>query len=317
MSLKRLFLIVSVGLLLASCGEESPVKSAQGPTGPPDTTNNQQQTAIKRQVAPAAESAGGVSVRILPENPTSSGCLRAVIQGIPGSASVRWSVNGEVVSSGTETQLCNDRYKRGDLVTVVVGTVEKGAQTSVSIADSPPRIVNITSTPAEIFTGTDIVVEPVAEDVDGDQVDFTYQWLINGDADPLLTEATLPGNRFRKGDRLQVLIVPNDFFMDGPTYQSYVMTVPNAAPRITSEPPREITSLDYRYQVKVSDPDDKQFTYRLAEAPHGMTIDENGGLIRWSLAGVAPGDYTIAIIVADPDGAEAAQEFKLTLGAPQ
>jgi hypothetical protein len=34
-------------------------------------------------------------------------------------------------------------------------------------------------------------------------------------------------------------------------------------------------------------------------------------------AGVNPGEYTIAIVVTDPDGAEGAQEYKLTLGEPQ
>ena len=82
-------------------------------------------------------------------------------------------------------------------------------------------------------------------------------------------------------------------------------------------PPQGIASLDYRYQIEVSDPDDSTFTYRLDHAPEGMTIDESSGLIEWSLAEVAPGDYTIAIIAADSDGAETAQEYTLTLGAPQ
>jgi hypothetical protein len=187
----------------------------------------------------------------------------------------------------------------------------------VSICNSPPRVVDISSTPAEIYAGTDITVAPVAEDVDDDSVDFTYQWLINGEADPVLTEATLAGDKFTKGDTVQVLIVPNDFFDDGPTYESYAQTIPNASPRITSEPPQGITSLDYRYQVEVSDPDDSAFTYRLDESPEGMTIDENSGLIEWSLADVAPGDYTIAVIVADSEGVETAQAYTLSLGAPQ
>jgi hypothetical protein len=44
-----------------------------------------------------------------------------------------------------------------------------------------------------------------------------------------------------------------------------------------------------------------------------MTIDENTGLVEWSLVEAAPGEHTIAIIVADPDGAEDAQEYILML----
>ena len=67
----------------------------------------------------------------------------------------------------------------------------------------------------------------------------------------------------------------------------------------------------------MSDPDDSQFTYRLDAAPEGMEIDSASGLIRWSLVDVTPGDYTIAIIVTDPEGAEGAQEYSLSLGATQ
>lgn len=310
----RLSLILFCAFLLNACGDE--------PKEQP--TPKQVQKATDRSDAvqtPASnvssKSTGNVSVKILPENPTSTGCLQAVIQGAPGRSSVIWMVNGELVSSGTDTQLCSDNYKRDDTVSVEVGTNDQGAQASVSIGNSPPRVVDISSTPSEIFAGTDISVSPVAEDADDDTVDFTYQWLINGDEDPVLTEATLPGDKFTKGDTIQVLIVPNDFFEDGPTYESYAQQIPNASPRITSEPPQGIASLDYRYQVEVTDPDDSTFTYRLDESPEGMTIDENSGLIQWSLANVGPGDYTIAIIAADSEGVETAQEYTLSLGAPQ
>ena len=304
-------------LALTACSDESPAPQASPPTPQAPAPVETSQQPVPGQVVATGQSTGGVTVQILPERPSSTVCLWALIQGTPGRNAVIWKVNNEVVLSGTETQLCNGSYKRGDHVSVEVGTQDKGAQATVTIENSPPRVVDISSTPAEIFAGTDISVTPVAEDADGDTVDFTYQWLINGNADPLLTQSTLPGNRFKKGDTVQVLIVPNDFYADGPTYASYAQPIPNAGPRIISQPPQGITSLDYRYQVEVSDPDDQQFTYRLAEAPAGMSIDAAGGLITWSLAGVVPGTYNVAIIVADPDGAEAAQEYMLTLGAPQ
>jgi len=310
----RPVLIFCICLVFAACGEDAPVRSALTPTVEPPPAS---QTATTSQAKAVSQSAGGVTVQILPENPTSTGCLRAVSQGAPGRSSITWRVNGEVVSTGTNSQFCSDSYKRDDTVTVEVGTSDKGAQASTSIGNSLPRVVDISSTPDEIFAGTDVSVTPVAEDVDGDDVDFTYQWVINGDADPLLTAATLPGDKFTKGDSIQVLIVPNDFFEDGPTYESYATSVPNAAPSITSQPPQGISSLDYRYQVEVKDPDDSLFTYRLDDAPEGTEIDPASGLIRWSLVDVAPGDYTIAIIVTDPEGAEGAQEYSLSLGDPQ
>lgn len=309
MYLLRLLLISLCCLLAVACGDDAP------PSPPPQSSPAVDSTPSADKTTGITPGTGSVTVQILPENPTSSGCLRAAIKGVPGRSAVVWKVNGEIVSSGTDTELCNSSYRKDDLVSVEVGTIDKGASASVTIANTPPRVVDISSKPAEIFAGIDVSVTPVAEDVDGDEVSFSYQWLINGEADPLLTEATLPGKRFSRGDTIQVLIVPNDFVEDGPTYESYAQLIPNAPPRISSEPPQSITSLDYRYQVKVSDPDDSQFTYRLDEAPEGMIIDPASGLIQWSLAEVPAGDYTIAVVVTDPEGAESAQEYTLSLSA--
>lgn len=314
MVIVRLFIVLIVGVGLVACGDDVSEQSQPSvETAKPEP----RQSEVISQDTTVNQSVGGVSVSLLPENPTSSDCLRVVVKGVPGRNAVIWSVNGSVVATGSDTQICPEHFQRDDLVDVQVGTIDQGATASVTIANSRPRIVDISSSPAEIFAGMDVSVEPVAEDVDGDDVSFRYQWLINGEENPVLTEAVLPGNAFTKGDSLQVLITPNDFYVDGPVYESYSTPVPNAPPSITSEPPEGITSLDYRYQVEVSDPDDSQFTYRLVEAPEGMQIDPASGLIKWSLGGVEPGEYTILIIVTDPEGAEGAQEYKLTLGAPE
>jgi hypothetical protein len=296
---------------LAGCGEDAVVeqKTEQQLSQPKKTE------AEKASVT--GQGAGGVAVQILPEEPTSEGCLRALTKGALGRSGIVWLVNDTIVKQGTEPTLCSDQYSRDDVVTVRVGTVDQGAEASVKIINSPPKVVNISSTPAEIYAGTDVTVSAVAEDPDGDDVDFSYQWLINGVENPELTEAVLPGSAFTKGDNIQVQIIPNDFFVDGPVYESYAMLVPNAAPRIVSEPPQGISSLEYTYQVAASDPDDSSFTFSLAEAPEGMTIDESSGLIEWSLIEATPGDHTIAILVRDPEGAEAAQEYTLSLSPAQ
>jgi hypothetical protein len=307
----RLVITFLFSIVLAACSEDAPKQSASKTQSSPAATSTTSQTAS------SSDQAVDVTVRILPENPNATGCLRAIIQGVPGVNDVVWRVNDEVVASGSDTQLCSDGYKRGDTVSVTVGTRDKGAQETVTIENSPPRVVDIASEAVDVFAGAGTTIVPVAEDTDGDDVDFSYQWVINGEENPLLVEATLPGDSYKKGDTVQVLIVPNDFYDDGPTYESTVMVILNAAPRITSVPPEGITSIDYLYQVEVNDPDDNQFTYRLDEAPDGMAIDKFTGLIHWSLVDVTPGDYKIAIIATDPDDAEGAQEYKLTLGEPQ
>ena len=284
MTLKRLISFLLITVLLSACGDDTPEEST--PAEKPKAKQTAQATKKYNEV----KSAGVVSVSIIPENPSKSDCLRVVILGTPGRSAVVWSVNGSIVSSGTNTGMCLEHYRRDDTVTVEVGTKDQGAKASVTIGNSAPRVVDISSSPEEIFAGTDVHVEPVAEDADDDDVTFNYQWLINGEENPNYTEATLPGNAFRKDDELQVLITPNDFYVDGPVYESYATHVPNAPPRIISEPPNEISSLDYLYHVEVSDPDDSQFTYRLDEGPEGMEIDPASGLVSWPLSEVEPGE---------------------------
>jgi hypothetical protein len=159
-------------------------------------------------------------------------------------------------------------------------------------------------------------VFPVAEDQDGDPVEFRYQWLINGEADPFLTEAKLPGDRVVKGDRIQVRITPYDGLNEGPAYQSYVMPIPGAPPKILSQPPPRFEALEYRYQFRARDPAGGKLIYSLEKAPAGMTIDQATGLITWPLGGVKPGDYPVKIVATDAEGGAASQEYTLTLGAP-
>jgi len=317
MTPSRIVLIGFLCVILSACGEDAPEQlSPTPPTNSASQTDNPNES--QQPVAKSTNSgSGGVSVTILPENPTAKGCLRAIIHGVPGSSLVVWSVNGKALHSTKGTQLCSENYARNDQVTVTVGTSDVGASSSVTIGNSLPRIVDISSSPEEIFTGDEVTVTPVAEDDDGDDVDFTYQWLINGEPILQFTDATLPAGAFTKGDSIQVQIIPNDFYQDGPTYTSYATVVSNAPPVVTSQPPQGIESLHYEYLVVASDPDDSSFSYRLEEAPDGMTIDENSGLIEWDLTDATPGDHSIAIIVSDPDGAEAAQEYTLTLKPAQ
>lgn len=312
MSLFRLVILGCALLLLAACGDDAePEKSSANKVQPQTQTATTQNATETGQTA-AAETRL-VNVTILPENPTSADCLRLVIHGIPARSAIVWKVNDVTVATGTRTELCGDKFKRDDTVSVSVGYEEQGGAAAVIIGNSPPEIVDISSTPEQIFAGVDISVSPVAKDADDDQVDFFYQWLINGEEAPGLTEAVLPGSAFKKGDTIQVRIIANDFFDDGPPYYSYEQQIPNAPPVITSLPPQEITSLDYQYQVEVVDPDDTGFKFRLDEAPEGMSIDESTGLIKWSLVEALPGEHTIAVIATDADGAEAAQEYTLTL----
>ena len=293
----RIVLLLGVSLLLlTACGERP--SSPQAPPTP----------------LPPVLSREKVSVQILPESPTANDCLQVIIKGQPSSPQIAWHVNGQPVVSREIGKLCAGALRRGDQVMVMVGAAEIVSTAAATIGNSPPKVTGISATPKQLFAGMDVDVFSLGEDKDGDPVSFRYQWLINNEANPFLTEAKLPGDRFVKGDRLQVRITPFDGQDEGPVYQSYVITVPNAPPQITSQPPRKFETLEYHYQVNATDPDGDHLRYQLSKAPQGMTVS-HAGLVSWLLTGVQPGVYPMKIVVSDAEGAEDFQEFSLTLGA--
>ncbi|MHB1348851.1 MAG: carboxypeptidase regulatory-like domain-containing protein [Desulfobulbaceae bacterium] len=55
----------------------------------------------------------------------------------------------------------------------------------------------------------------------------------------------------------------------------------------------------FQSQMKAVDPDDDPLTYSLTEAPAGMTIDPDSGLIQWTPSGTQKGTYYVTVRVAD------------------
>ena len=310
----RAFVVCSCLCLLVACGEDpKPVAKEvdwDRLTAAKEDRTKPRHAPVEQHVSQTE--AGGVKLRILPDNPNSLDCLSMVVEGKPGHPGMRWKVNGQPLEGQTGRQLCGDFFTRGDQVTAEVGTIDVGASMTVTIDNAPPRVTDISSTPDQVFAGKTVSVIPVAEDVDGDEVEFRYQWLVNGEAKPLLEESSLPGDAFTKGDTIQLLITPTDGFDDGEVYQSFAMTIPNAPPVITSQPPQSFEAHEYSYQVEASDPDDSELSFSLNDPPAGMSISASG-LISWPLAEVEPGDYKLSIVVTDPDGDTATQEFTLTL----
>jgi Putative Ig domain len=67
----------------------------------------------------------------------------------------------------------------------------------------------------------------------------------------------------------------------GTDQQTYSLFV-NGPPVITSTPLTKILATNvYQYQVTATDPNNDKLTYRLTQAPEGMSIDETTGLIHW------------------------------------
>lgn len=251
---------------------------------------------------------------VIPDPPTADGCLKVLVSGTP-RAEFLWEVNGEAVATEEENQLCTG-FRRDDEIKVTVSAGVASSSQLFTVANAPPRLTEVAVNAEAVAERADLVITPTAVDVDDDPVELRYQWYVNGAADPFLTDAVLPASRYARGDTLRFTITPTDGLADGTIYQSDTLVVPNAPPRLLSQPPAQFEAREYRYQVTATDPDSDPLVYRLEQAPAGMTINPATGMVTWPLAGVRPGDYAMKIVVTDSEGAEAYQEFSLALGAP-
>ncbi|MEL7449999.1 MAG: PKD domain-containing protein, partial [Pseudomonadota bacterium] len=90
----------------------------------------------------------------------------------------------------------------------------------------------------------------------------------------------------------------------------------NAAPAIVSSPNTGATeNLPYVYQVLADDPDvGDTLTYSLTQAPAGMTIDANSGLISWTPAPGVAARSDVTVEVEDTGLLTDTQSFTVVIG---
>lgn len=96
--------------------------------------------------------------------------------------------------------------------------------------------------------------------------------------------------------------------------QGYLLSVTqNQPPVITSTPVTSVVAgAIYRYTVRASDPDNDPITYRLVEAPVGMSIDSRGRIVWNSPVGLtAPQPVTLA--ASDNRGKSVTQTYSITM----
>jgi hypothetical protein len=131
--------------------------------------------------------------------------------------------------------------------------------------------------------------------------------IVSKGASPRLT-----GGDLHKRDRIVVRVVPSDGGSNGVEASSQPVVILNRPPQITSAPSMTVEEGIYTYAVKAMDPDGDPLRFRLSQAPEGMTIQSDTGLIQWKVSAERP-SVDVGVLASDEDGAEAFQQFKLTV----
>jgi len=104
---------------------------------------------------------------------------------------------------------------------------------------------------------------------------------------------------------------------DSQEYDVIVTTgAPNEPPTITSAAPEQATgNLPFDYPVTAIDPDGDRLSYFLTQAPAGMAIDGDTGLVMWTPTTQQIGTHEVTVRVLDGRGGAATQTFTLSVVA--
>lgn len=303
-----------LALFVGGCGEEKITLKTADSVREEKGSAPAESNALQRPGALPRVGQGEVQVSIKPENPVATDCLEAIFQGKLTDKTFVWAVNGVVVQQSNSSRYCLEGVRRDDSVSVTTeGPLGRDTDT-VTVGNSPPRILDTVLSFTPVDGGLSLEITPEVEDLDGDHVELSYQWIINNQPNESYTENRLPGSAYQKADLVQVRIVPDDGYVKGAIYRSRDIVIPSATPVIISKPPRSFEAMEYTYQVEATDADGDQLTFKLESGPEGMEINATTGGIVWSLAKVNPGDYPVKVVVTDIDGNSSIQEFTLNLG---
>ncbi|WP_407681166.1 MULTISPECIES: putative Ig domain-containing protein [Pseudanabaena] len=98
------------------------------------------------------------------------------------------------------------------------------------------------------------------------------------------------------------------------TYKLQVLSTLNKPPVITSQPNSEVIGgKTYTYNVKATDPDSDNLTYKLLVNPDGMTINSQTGVITWVTTTADIGNKSISVEVSDGRGGVSKQDYNLAV----
>jgi hypothetical protein len=158
----------------------------------------------------------------------------------------QWYVNTQ--PSATTATLDGASFNRGDLVSVEVTAWDGSAAGNtvaaapVSILNTAPTLGEVTLSPADAFTDTELTCAALgATDLDGDALSTTYTWLIGGVATIAPDSPTLDGageaftgqTWFDKGDEVSCTVTISDGSAAPVSVTSAAVTIANSPPTLS------------------------------------------------------------------------------------
>jgi hypothetical protein len=166
----------------------------------------------------------------------------------------------------------------------------------------------------EVKPGQAVTAAPQGLDADGDQLDYEYEWWLNGRVVRGADEATFDTSSLQRGDRLQAKVRVTDGEDWSPTAESMVLELANRPPKIAGLPAIESEAGGIHADLQAEDPDgDKSLRFRVIQGPPGLRVDPVSGRLSWKPEQGTTGVQAVEVAVADSLGAESALRFELNV----
>jgi hypothetical protein len=226
-----------------------------------------------------------------------------------------WRVNGSRVDGGPSLHV--DAVPKGSSIELRVVARDAESESAPAtatalVANQPPVLLGVLLEPqGKVTAQHDVTARPRANDPDGDELEYEFEWRVN-ERRVDLAAPVLPARHFRRGDRIELVVVASDGTAETDPLRSHPIEVLNAPPQIASEPPGLDELGVFRYQAAAEDPDgDRQLRYRLVEGPSGMRVAPLDGLLTWEPRRNQSGRHPVVLEVEDGAGGKASQSFEL------
>lgn len=146
---------------------------------------------------------------------------------------------------------------------------------------APPIIQSASIVPPKPSASSELSLKIVLSKESPKEVNYQYQWFLNGEQIPGALQSTLTPGNFRRGDRIQCRITGSAGLAVGPAFQTGEVEVANTAPtiadlRIEPEIPTRTTGVKASYVV--ADLDQDLLTTRLEWKIGTQTIEGDESL---------------------------------------
>lgn len=295
----KVFFILLLILFISQCGEKKE-KRDDGDTNTPPVINK----LILQPLNPTIQSE--ITARILSFDK----------DGDPITYKVKWFLNGKEIGEGMS--FTSEEIAKSDRVFAEVTPYDGKnwgnpmRSSDIIIGGLPPKILSLQIAPESLFVTTpQVVVTAMVEDPDKDSITLIIHWMIKDEIIPDTSNVlNLKKFNLKKND-----VITCSAFADDSEFRSepfiFKLLIANAPPVFKTEidsikcPPDSIY-----YRLPIIDPDGDPLNFELLDAPDGIQIDQERGIIYGSAGQVTT--FEIMVRATDTDGAYSETKFTLT-----